>query len=144
MLSAANYRTWYHASLLNRQSHRLEFYYRSKTINGQKIKQPRGFCLGGTSSIKGLTYGRESASIYNNWEKLGNPGWNWSNISEYFQKADSGTTTAPLLKSTNAFVNAMSAINIIHTDASIFPIIPDQHPSIMVYMTAEKGAQPPR
>jgi choline dehydrogenase len=55
-------------------------------LNGRTIAQNRGFCLGGTSSINGLTYGRGSASVYDNWEAMGNPGWGWNDIEEYFER----------------------------------------------------------
>ncbi|KAI1614549.1 hypothetical protein EDD36DRAFT_436338 [Exophiala viscosa] len=55
-------------------------------LNDRVLKQHRGHALGGTSSINGLTYGRGSASVYNNWEALGNPGWGWDDIEEYFER----------------------------------------------------------
>jgi choline dehydrogenase-like flavoprotein len=36
--------------------------------------------MGGSSASNGLFYGLGSASIYDSWERDGNPGWNWKNI----------------------------------------------------------------
>ncbi|ETI23368.1 hypothetical protein G647_05169 [Cladophialophora carrionii CBS 160.54] len=55
-------------------------------LNGRTVAQHQGFCLGGTSSINGLTYGRGSRSIYDNWEAIGNPGWGWDDVQEYFER----------------------------------------------------------
>ncbi|TKA69770.1 hypothetical protein B0A55_09692, partial [Friedmanniomyces simplex] len=55
-------------------------------LNGRSVAQHRGLCLGGTSSINGLTYGRGSASIYDNWQAMGNPGWGWDAVQQYFER----------------------------------------------------------
>ena len=46
-----------------------------------------GRCLGGSSAINGLTYGRGSSSVYDLWQSLGNPGWSWEEIYPLFVKA---------------------------------------------------------
>lgn len=38
--------------------------------------------MGGSSSTNGLFYGLGSESIYDQWEKDGNPGWNWKNLQQ--------------------------------------------------------------
>ncbi|XP_065223331.1 glucose dehydrogenase [FAD, quinone]-like [Planococcus citri] len=49
---------------------------------------PRGKLLGGCSSINGLLYVRGNAKDYDNWERLGNPGWNYGNVVKYFKKLE--------------------------------------------------------
>ncbi|KAF1817457.1 choline dehydrogenase [Eremomyces bilateralis CBS 781.70] len=49
----------------------------------------RGRGLGGSSTINGLYYGRGSASIYDKWAKLGNPGWGWDDVYPHFVKSTS-------------------------------------------------------
>ena len=44
----------------------------------------RGF--GGSSVINGLFYGRGSASVYDKWAQLGNPGWGWDDVYPLFVK----------------------------------------------------------
>jgi len=46
---------------------------------------PRGRVLGGTSSINGMLYIRGQAEDYDHWESLGNKGWGWSDVIEYFK-----------------------------------------------------------
>lgn len=45
-----------------------------------------GRCVGGSSSINGEAYFRGSASIYDSWEALGNPGWGWKDVYSLFVK----------------------------------------------------------
>ncbi|PGH08479.1 hypothetical protein AJ79_05968 [Helicocarpus griseus UAMH5409] len=46
----------------------------------------RGRCLGGSSVTNGLYYGRGSASVYDKWVELGNPGWGWDDVYPLFVK----------------------------------------------------------
>ncbi len=43
--------------------------------------------VGGGSAINDMLFERGSADDYNNWEKLGNPGWGFSDLLPYFKKA---------------------------------------------------------
>ncbi|PPQ83997.1 hypothetical protein CVT25_000543 [Psilocybe cyanescens] len=49
--------------------------------------------VGGGSTVNGMLFDRGSADDYNNWEKLGNPGWGFSSLLPYFKK--SATFTPP-------------------------------------------------
>ena len=60
-----------------------------KSLNGRQITYDRGRCLGGSSAISGLTYGRGSPSVYDLWESLGNPGWSWNDVYPLFVKVSS-------------------------------------------------------
>jgi choline dehydrogenase-like flavoprotein len=42
--------------------------------------------VGGGSTVNGMFLNRGAADDYNNWEKLGNPGWNFEGILPYFIK----------------------------------------------------------
>ncbi|RDA92016.1 hypothetical protein CP533_6053 [Ophiocordyceps camponoti-saundersi (nom. inval.)] len=53
-------------------------------MNGRQISYHRGRGLGGSSIINGLFYGRGSASVYDHWVKLGNPGWSWHDVLPSF------------------------------------------------------------
>ncbi|CZR57701.1 related to Versicolorin B synthase [Phialocephala subalpina] len=57
------------------------------SLNGRTITYHRGRCLGGSSSVNGLAYGRGSASLYDLWETMGNPGWGWKDVFPYFKKS---------------------------------------------------------
>ena len=42
--------------------------------------KPGGRGLGGSSLINGLYYGRGSASVFDHWVDIGNPGWGWDDL----------------------------------------------------------------
>ena len=52
-----------------------------------------GKVVGGGSVINGMAFGRASATDYNAWEQLGNPGWGFNGLLPYFKKS---TTFTPL------------------------------------------------
>lgn len=59
------------------------------SLNGRQLVYNRGRCLGGSTAINGLTYGRGSSSLYDGWEALGNRGWSWDDVFPYFVKVSS-------------------------------------------------------
>jgi choline dehydrogenase-like flavoprotein len=57
-------------------------------LNGRRVYQPRGRVLGGSSAINMMIYVRGSAVDYDEWAKLGNPGWDFASVLPYFKKAE--------------------------------------------------------
>ncbi|OLN92030.1 Glucose oxidase 2 [Colletotrichum chlorophyti] len=56
---------------------------------GNKTQTLRaGKALGGTSTINGMAYTRAQDVQIDIWERLGNDGWNWENLLEYYKKAE--------------------------------------------------------
>ncbi|PHH89614.1 hypothetical protein CDD83_5656 [Cordyceps sp. RAO-2017] len=53
-------------------------------LDGRRLTYLRGRGLGGSSAINGLFYGRGSASVYDGWARLGNPGWGWHDVYPHF------------------------------------------------------------
>lgn len=49
---------------------------------------PRGKALGGTSVINGMLYARGNKHDYDTWQDLGNIGWDYNNVLEYFKKSE--------------------------------------------------------
>ena len=59
-----------------------------KGLNGRSLNYPRGRVLGGCSSINGMIYMRGQSNDYDNWQQMGNTGWGWDDVLEYFKKSE--------------------------------------------------------
>ena len=57
---------------------------------------PRARVLGGQSAVNACYWIRGSASDYDHWEALGNPGWGFDGLLPYFRKAESDPLKGPL------------------------------------------------
>lgn len=60
----------------------------TSTKSNKTMAMPRGKVLGGTSVLNGMMYLRGCKDDYNEWENLGNPGWSYKNVLEYFKKSE--------------------------------------------------------
>ncbi|PSN55630.1 Glucose dehydrogenase [FAD, quinone] [Blattella germanica] len=60
--------------------------------------------LGGTSLINGNLYVRGMAQDYDNWETMGNTGWNYSEVLRYFKKSEDAKYPKWLQPSTDGIV----------------------------------------
>ncbi|TFK47573.1 alcohol oxidase [Heliocybe sulcata] len=54
-----------------------------KYANGTQYAWSRGKGLGGSSGINFLCWTKPPADEIDDWERLGNPGWNWKNYQKY-------------------------------------------------------------
>ena len=52
------------------------------------VALPRGKMLGGSSSINFMMHSHASKLDIDNWEQLGNKGWNFETLAPYFRKAE--------------------------------------------------------
>ena len=64
-----------------------------RTCRGKPCFWPGGKVLGGTSTINTLLYARGFKQDYDNWQSLGNYGWNWSSVLHYFKKSENNLDT---------------------------------------------------
>jgi choline dehydrogenase len=57
--------------------------------DNRRIPAPRGKVLGGCSSINGLMYSRGNRADYDEWARMGLPGWSFAEVLPYFRKSES-------------------------------------------------------
>jgi len=57
-------------------------------INNRVIYVPRGKVMGGSSSTNAMAYVRGNKTDYDNWAKMGNPGWTYEEVLPYFKKSE--------------------------------------------------------
>ncbi|KAL4256510.1 GMC oxidoreductase family protein [Pleurotus pulmonarius] len=64
-------------------------------MHNAEIPFPRGFILGGSSSINGMFYTRGSSDDFDRYaEVTGDPGWTWNNVQTYFRRNEKWTAPA--------------------------------------------------
>lgn len=63
---------------------------------GNGMDLPRARLLGGASAVNACYWIRGSASDFDDWEALGNPGWGFDDLLPYFRRAESDPMGGPL------------------------------------------------
>ncbi|RDH28695.1 aryl-alcohol dehydrogenase [Aspergillus welwitschiae] len=61
-------------------------------LNGRVLGLNQGKTLGGSSSLNAHVFVPPFKGVIDSWEALGNPGWNWTMLRNYFSKAYSSPT----------------------------------------------------
>lgn len=62
---------------------------------GRRCPKPRGKGIGGTSLINGLTYARGHPRDFNKWANMGNKGWSYEEVLQYFKKSEDFNKNLP-------------------------------------------------
>ncbi|KAK2606238.1 hypothetical protein QQS21_003409 [Conoideocrella luteorostrata] len=55
-------------------------------LNGKTIPLPQGRLIGGSSAMNGQAFIANSKANVDAWGKLGNPGWDWDTLNQYYKK----------------------------------------------------------
>lgn len=58
------------------------------SFKDQQCIWPRGKVLGGTSVLNAMLYVKGNKRDYDHWAELGNTGWDWDSVKEYFKKLE--------------------------------------------------------
>jgi choline dehydrogenase len=74
-------------------------------LNGRRIYWPRGKTLGGTSSINAMIYLRGHPYDYNHWASVGNDGWGWDTVLQYFKQVEHTEAGDPAYRGQNGQLN---------------------------------------
>ncbi|GKZ66590.1 hypothetical protein AnigIFM60653_002821 [Aspergillus niger] len=61
-------------------------------LNGRVLGLNQGKTLGGSSSLNAHVFVPPFKGVIDSWEALGNPGWNWTMLRDYYSKAYSSPT----------------------------------------------------
>ncbi|EFA01987.2 Glucose dehydrogenase [FAD, quinone]-like Protein [Tribolium castaneum] len=57
-------------------------------MKNRQCLEPRGKAIGGSSTINAIMYVRGNPEDYNEWVRLGNPGWSYEEVLPYFLKSE--------------------------------------------------------
>jgi len=58
-------------------------------LNGRKIYWPRGWALGGSSTVNGMIWVHGTPHLYDEWAADGCPGWSYEDLKPWFRKIES-------------------------------------------------------
>ncbi|KAF7376529.1 GMC oxidoreductase [Mycena sanguinolenta] len=107
-------------------------------LNGRSIAYPRGFVLGGSSSVNYMVYTRGSKEDYDRWANVtGDDGWSWDQLIPYIKKNE---RFAPASNATGKFNPAVHGFNGINTvSLQGFPTVID---SRVIQTTTELAEYP--
>ncbi|KAF9061024.1 GMC oxidoreductase-domain-containing protein, partial [Rhodocollybia butyracea] len=95
-------------------------------FNNRPASIPRGFILGGSSSVNGMFYTRGSANDYDHWARVtGDDGWSWDNIQPFLALNEKWEPPADHHNTTGKFnpaVHSLTGINAVSLPGFPFSI----------------------
>ncbi|KAJ6498872.1 aryl-alcohol oxidase [Mycena sanguinolenta] len=107
-------------------------------LNGRSIAYPRGFVLGGSSSVNYLAYTRGSKEDYDRWARVtGDEGWSWDRLIPYMRRNERFTPPSNATGRFNPTVHGFNGINTVSLQG--FPTVID---SRVIETTTELAEYP--
>ncbi|KAJ6498864.1 aryl-alcohol-oxidase from pleurotus Eryingii [Mycena sanguinolenta] len=93
-------------------------------LNDRSIAYPRGFVLGGSSSVNDMVYTRGSKEDYDRWANVtGDDGWSWDQLIPYIKKNERFTPPSNATGKFNPAVHGFNGINTVSLQG--FPTVID-------------------
>ncbi|KAG7098376.1 hypothetical protein E1B28_000334 [Marasmius oreades] len=88
-------------------------------INNRSVTVPRGFALGGSSSINFMGYTRGTADDFNRYASMtGDEGWSWDNVQPYIRKNEKFLTANSNLTQFEPSVHGFVGVNSVSLKSS--------------------------
>jgi len=102
---------------------RLNWMYRTEPdpgLDGRVGYWPRGKVLGGSSSINAMVFIRGQHADFEDWKKMGNPGWGWSDVLPYFRRMEYFDGGADAYRGGDGPIHVSTVKNLLHPLCEIF------------------------
>ncbi|KAK4448930.1 oxygen-dependent choline dehydrogenase [Podospora aff. communis PSN243] len=77
-------------------------------LNNRTATVSLGKAVGGGTTVNGMAISRGQKQDYDTWEQLGNPGWGWKEIYQYFKKSSKFNEPKPEIKERYGYVYTTS------------------------------------
>lgn len=139
-----------------RNNHKINWSYMTEPqahLNNRKLFWPRGKTLGGSSSINAMIYFRGQPQDYNQWQALGNQGWDFKSVLPYFLRSEDQqrgasewhATGGPLSVQDLRYVNPLSRDFVTAGGQMGYPLTDDfnghQQTGFGVYQVTQRAGQ---
>lgn len=77
-------------------------------MNGRRLEQPRGRCLGGSSSLNGMVFVRGHRQDYEAWVAAGATGWSYDEVLPYFRSIETWRRGGSVHRGTSGPISVMT------------------------------------
>lgn len=102
-------KTFYHADMNWRYVSEVE-----PGLGGRSTYWPRGRVLGGSSSINAMVFIRGQREDFDGWERLGNPGWGYSDVLPAFKRMEDNSAGADEWRATGGPLGVTGVADRVH------------------------------
>jgi len=89
-------------------------------LDGREIYQPRGKVVGGSSAINAMVYARGQAEDFDEWKRLGNPGWGWAEVLAAYKRMEDHALGASIWHGTGGPLHVENVAKEVHPLTPLF------------------------